>query len=208
MSEEKIKVSEFAKEFTKEFPAVPQKDMLRVMRELGTSAKTLAGSLSTEEAARVREHFAEQKQADAERSGSHPNVIVRRRRKDADKADAPEAAEAASAVTEVSAPEAVEKPAEAESPVVAEAAPAPKAEAPAASPRKAQEKAEPVAAKAETAGTPKATKARVVSAARVISRPGEEEKKPEPVVAEKKPRAPKFHPWPLRLPPVPLMKPK
>ncbi|SCM72703.1 translation initiation factor IF-2 [Desulfovibrio sp. 86] len=194
MSEEKIKVSEFAKEFTKEFPAVPQKDMLRVMRELGTSAKTLAGSLSTEEAARVREHFAEQKQADAERSGSHPNVIVRRRRKDADKADAPEAAEAASAVTEVSAPEAVEKPAEAESPVVAEAAPAPKAEAPAASPRKAQEKAEPVAAKAETAGTPKATKARVVSAARVISRPGEEEKKPEPVVAEKKPRAPEVSP--------------
>ena len=41
MSEEKIKVSEFAKEFAKEFPAVPQKDMLRVMRELGTSAKTI-----------------------------------------------------------------------------------------------------------------------------------------------------------------------
>ncbi len=194
MSEEKIKVSEFAKEFAKEFPAVPQKDMLRVMRELGTSAKTIAGSLSTEEAARVREHFAEQKQADAERSGSHPNVIVRRRRKDADKADAPEAAETASAVTEVSAPEAVEKPVEVESPAVVEAAPAPKAEAPAASPRKAPEKAEPVAAKAETADAPKATKARVVSAARVISRPGEEEKKPEPVVVEKKPTAPEVSP--------------
>ena len=194
MSEEKIKVSEFAKEFAKEFPAVPQKDMLRVMRELGTSAKTIAGSLSTEEAARVREHFAEQKQADAERSGSHPNVIVRRRRKDADKADAPEAAETASAVTEVSAPEAVEKPVEVESPAVAEAAPAPKAEAPAPSPRKAPEKAEPVAAKAETADAPKATKARVVSAARVISRPGEEEKKPEPVVVEKKPTAPEVSP--------------
>ena len=194
MSEEKIKVSEFAKEFAKEFPAVPQKDMLRVMRELGTSAKTIAGSLSTEEAARVREHFAEQKQADAERSGSHPNVIVRRRRKDADKADAPEAAETASAVTEVSAPEAVEKPVEVESPAVVEAAPAPKVEAPAASPRKAPEKAEPVAAKAETADAPKATKARVVSAARVISRPGEEEKKPEPVVVEKKPTAPEVSP--------------
>ena len=192
MSEEKIKVSEFAKEF----PAVPQKDMLRVMRELNTSAKSMAGSLSTEEAARVREHFAEQKQADAERSGSHPNVIVRRRRKDADKADAPEAVETASTVKEVSAPEAVEKPAEAESPAVAEAAPAPKAEAPAASPRKAPEKAEPVAEKvekAETADAPKPTKARVVSAARVISRPGEEEKKPEPVV-EKKPKAPEVSP--------------
>ena len=116
MSEEKIKVSEFAKEFAKEFPAVPQKDMLRVMRELGTSAKTIAGSLSTEEAARVREHFAEQKQADAERSGSHPNVIVRRRRKDADKADAPEMTEAAPSVREEAAPQAEEKPVAAEAP--------------------------------------------------------------------------------------------
>ncbi|MEG6594012.1 translation initiation factor IF-2 N-terminal domain-containing protein, partial [Desulfovibrio sp. 1188_IL3213] len=100
MSEEKIKVSELAKEF----PAVPNKDMLRALRELGASAKSMAGSLTTEEAARVREHFAEQKQADAERSGSHPNVIVRRRRKDADKADAPEMTEAAPAAREEAAP--------------------------------------------------------------------------------------------------------
>ena len=53
MSEEKIKVSELAKEF----PAVPNKDMLRALRELGASAKSMAGSLTTEEAARVREHF-------------------------------------------------------------------------------------------------------------------------------------------------------
>ena len=38
MSEEKIKVSEFAKEFAKEFPAVPQKDMLRVMRAVAGAA--------------------------------------------------------------------------------------------------------------------------------------------------------------------------
>ncbi|MFT4302834.1 MAG: translation initiation factor IF-2 [Desulfovibrio sp.] len=190
MSEEKIKVSEFAKEF----PAVLQKDMLRVMRVLGTSAKSMAGSLSTEEAARVREHFAEQKQADAERSGSHPSVIVRRRRKDADKADAPEAMETASVAQEEAAPVAAEKPAEAASPVV-EAAPAAEVEAPAPSPRKAAKIIEPVAEKAKVEEAPKATKAKVVSAARVISRPGEEEKKPEPVaVVEKKPEAPEISP--------------
>ncbi len=187
MSEEKIKVSEFAKEF----PAVLQKDMLRVMRELGTSAKSMAGSLSTEEAARVREHFAEQKQADAERSGSHPNVIVRRRRKDA---DAPEVTETASVAQEERAPEVVEKPAEAASPVV-EAVSAPEVEAPAPSPRKAAKIIEPEAEKAPVEEAPKATKAKVVSAARVISRPGEEEKKPEPVaVVEKKPEVPEISP--------------
>ncbi|MBB5144073.1 translation initiation factor IF-2 [Desulfovibrio intestinalis] len=187
MSEEKIKVSEFAKEF----PAVLQKDMLRVMRELGTSAKSMAGSLSTEEAARVREHFAEQKQADAERSGSHPNVIVRRRRKDA---DAPEAMETASVAQEERAPEVVEKPAEAASPAV-EAVSAPEVEAPAPSPRKAAKIIEPEAEKAPVEEAPKATKAKVVSAARVISRPGEEEKKPEPVaVVEKKPEVPEISP--------------
>ncbi len=187
MSEEKIKVSEFAKEF----PAVLQKDMLRVMRELGTSAKSMAGSLSTEEAARVREHFAEQKQADAERSGSHPNVIVRRRRKDA---DAPEVTETASVAQEERAPEVVEKPAEAASPVV-EAVSAPEVEAPAPSPRKTAKIIEPEAEKAPVEEAPKATKAKVVSAARVISRPGEEEKKPEPVaVVEKKPEVPEISP--------------
>lgn len=187
MSEEKIKVSEFAKEF----PAVLQKDMLRVMRELGTSAKSMAGSLSTEEAARVREHFAEQKQADAERSGSHPNVIVRRRRKDA---DAPEVMETASVAQEERAPEVVEKPAEAASPVV-EAVSAPEVEAPAPSPRKTAKIIEPEAEKAPVEEAPKATKAKVVSAARVISRPGEEEKKPEPVaVVEKKPEVPEISP--------------
>ncbi|ATD80039.1 MULTISPECIES: translation initiation factor IF-2 [Desulfovibrio] len=178
MSEEKIKVSELAKEF----PAVPNKDMLRALRELGASAKSMAGSLTTEEAARVREHFAEQKQADAERSGSHPNVIVRRRRKDADKADAPEVTEAAPAAREEVAPPAEEKPAAVEAPAQAE----PVAEAPAASPHKVEEKAAPEAAKAEPAEKAKSSKARVVSAARVISRPGEEEeKKPEPVVESK-----------------------
>ncbi|MDD4702566.1 MAG: translation initiation factor IF-2, partial [Desulfovibrio sp.] len=190
MSEEKIKVSEFAKEF----PAVLQKDMLRVMRELGTSAKSMAGSLSTEEAARVREHFAEQKQADAERSGSHPSVIVRRRRKDADKPDAPEVAETAPIVQEERAPESVAKPVETAAPVV-EAAPAPEAEAPVVMARKVAKKVEPEAEKPQAEEAPKPTKAKVVSAARVISRPGEEEKKPEPVVvAEKKPAVPEISP--------------
>ena len=182
MSEEKIKVAEIAKEF----PAVPNKDMLRALRELGASAKSMAGSLTTEEAARVREHFAEQKQADAERSGSHPNVIVRRRRKDADKADAPEMTEAAPAAREEVTPPAEEKPVAAEAP--AQAAPVVEsvAEAPEASQRKAEEKAKPEAAKAEPAEKAKSSKARVVAAARVISRPGEEEKKAE-VVVESKP---------------------
>lgn len=184
MSEEKIKVSELAKEF----PAVPNKDMLRALRELGASAKSMAGSLTTEEAARVREHFAEQKQADAERSGSHPNVIVRRRRKDADKADAPEMTEAAPAAREEAAPQAEEKPAAAEAPAQAEPVAESVAEAPAASPRKAAEKPAPEAVKSEPAEKAKSSKARIVTAARVISRPGdeEEEKKAEPV-AESKP---------------------
>ena len=182
MSEEKIKVSEIAKEF----PAVLNKDMLRALRELGASAKSMAGSLTTEEAARVREHFAEQKQADAERSGSHPNVIVRRRRKDADKADAPEMAEAASDAREGTAPQAEEKPVVAEAPEQAAPVAESVAEAPAASPHKAEAKAKPEAVKAEPAGKAKSSKARVVTAARVISRPGEEEeKKPETVVESK-----------------------
>ena len=102
----------------------------------------------------MREHCAEQKHADAERSGSHPNVIVRRRRKDADKADAPEVTEAAPAAREEVAPPAEEKPAAVEAPAQAE----PVAEAPAASPHKVEEKAAPEAAKAEPAEKAKRSK--------------------------------------------------
>lgn len=78
MPEEKVKIKDLLGELE-----VQAKDMLRALRELGLSAKSTAGSVSVEDAARLRGHFAGQKQDGVERTEVQPNVIVRRRRKDA-----------------------------------------------------------------------------------------------------------------------------
>ena len=85
MPEEKIKIKDLVGEL-----GVQSKDMLRALHELGLPARTTAGSVSVEDAARLRGHFAGQKQGGMERTEVKPNVIVRRRRKDADAAPAPE----------------------------------------------------------------------------------------------------------------------
>lgn len=144
MPEEKIKIKDLAGEL-----AVQTKDILRACRELGLPAKSTAGSVSVEETARLRDYFAGQKQGDVERTEVQPNVIVRRRRK--------EAAEPAPAAGAAGAEEVKSPPASPAGPEAADA-PAPEGgEAPA----------------------PKARKtARVVAAARVISRPGDEDAQP------------------------------
>ena len=78
MPEEKIKIKDLAGELD-----VQSKDMLRALRDLGLPAKTTAGSVSVEDAARLRDHFAGRKQGGVERTEVQPNVIVHRRRKDA-----------------------------------------------------------------------------------------------------------------------------
>lgn len=87
MPEEKIKIKDLAGELD-----VQSKDMLRALRDLGLPAKTTAGSVSVEDAARLRDHFAGRKQGGVERTEVQPNVIVRRRRKDAAPAEAAEPA--------------------------------------------------------------------------------------------------------------------
>ena len=57
MPEEKIKIKDLAGELD-----VQSKDMLRALRDLGLPAKTTAGSVSVEDAARLRDHFAGRKQ--------------------------------------------------------------------------------------------------------------------------------------------------
>lgn len=179
MPEEKIKIKDLVGEL-----GVQSKDMLRALHELGLPARTTAGSVSVEDAARLRGHFAGQKQGGMERTEVKPNVIVRRRRKDADAAPAPETkapeAEAAPAArpgaesTPVAAGSAVKADAVENAPTVSvqvadAASTAPVADAPAPRPQKA---------------------ARVVAAARIISRPGDEATRPVAPAGADEPVAP------------------
>ena len=167
MSDDKIKIKDLCGDISQD-----SKDVLRAARELGLPVKSATGSVTSEEATRLRDYFAEQKQVDAERTGSHPSVIVRRRRK-----DSPQEAESAvqeAPVAPVTTP--VELDAPKEKPPVAE----PVAEAAPAAP--VAETVAPKAPKAEPAAAPAAeTKAsivkpaKVVSPARVISRPSDQQ---------------------------------
>ncbi|WP_022659909.1 translation initiation factor IF-2 [Desulfovibrio desulfuricans] len=169
MSDDKIKIKDLGGNISQD-----PKDILRVARELGLPVKSATGSVTSEEATRLRDYFAEQKQVDAERAGSQRDVIVRRRRK-----DSPQEAETAAQETPVAASVETEAPKET-APVVeavAEAAPAaaepvaPKASKP------AQETAPAAEHKARSVKP-----AKVVSPARVISRPSDQ-KEPEVVEA-------------------------
>lgn len=169
MAEIKIKVKDLASELD-----VPSKDMLRALRELGVSAKSMAGSLEPEEAGRLRAHFAARRESAVECTTVQPNVIVRRRRKESSPApEAPAPTEAAAP-----APEPAREP---------EAEPAPSGEAVAAAPAaKAAAPAEAPAAAPEAAP-------RRPAGARVISRPGQAaaaRKKPEDAVAPAPAKAP------------------
>ncbi|WP_300923140.1 translation initiation factor IF-2 [uncultured Desulfovibrio sp.] len=159
MAEMKIKVKDLASELD-----VPSKDMLRALRELGVSAKSMAGSLEPDEAGRLRAHFAARKESAVECTTVQPNVIVRRRRKESSPApETPAPAEAAAP-----APEAEREP---------EAEPAPPAEAVAAAPA-----AGSAAPAKEPVPAPEAAPRRPAGA-RVISRPGQDA--PARQVAEK-----------------------
>lgn len=165
MAEIKIKVKDLASELD-----VPSKDMLRALRELGVSAKSMAGSLEPEEAGRLRAHFAARRESAVECTTVQPNVIVRRRRKESSPApEAPAPTEAAAP-----APEPAREP---------EAEPAPSGEAVAAA---------PAAKAAAPAEAPEAAPRRPAGA-RVISRPGQAaaaRKKPEDAVAPAPAKAP------------------
>ncbi|WP_301217843.1 translation initiation factor IF-2 [uncultured Desulfovibrio sp.] len=159
MAEMKIKVKDLASELD-----VPSKDMLRALRELGVSAKSMAGSLEPDEAGRLRAHFAARKESAVECTTVQPNVIVRRRRKESSPApETPAPAEAAAP-----APEAEREP---------EAEPAPPAEAVAAAPAAGS------AAPAKEPGPAPEAAPRRPAGARVISRPGQDA--PARKVAEK-----------------------
>lgn len=169
MAEIKIKVKDLASELD-----VPSKDMLRALRELGVSAKSMAGSLEPEEAGRLRAHFAARRESAVECTTVQPNVIVRRRRKES--SPAPEAPAPVEAVA-APAPEPAREP---------EAQSAPAAEAAAGAP---VEKAVPAE---EPAAAPQAASRRPAGA-RVISRPGQEapaRKKPEDAAAPAPAEAP------------------
>lgn len=77
MVEEKILVKDIVTELD-----VPSRDVLKAMRSLGLPAKTTSGSLSPEDAERLRDHFASRKGEALEKAAGQSNVIVRRRRKD------------------------------------------------------------------------------------------------------------------------------
>ncbi|WP_165065490.1 translation initiation factor IF-2 [Desulfovibrio sp. ZJ200] len=192
MPEEKVKIKDLLGELE-----VPAKDMLRALRELGLPAKSTAGSVSVEDAARLRGHFAGQKQGGVERTEVHPNVIVRRRRRDA----APAAQGEANAVA---ARHAAETP-PATAPTQEAAPPTSRdkpqtagveADAPAVQAAAAQSPDVPPAAGAK--GEPRTTEAaprpprpaRIVTAARVISRPNEAAPRSEPAPAPQAVAAP------------------
>lgn len=172
MSDDKIKIKDLGGDISQD-----PKDILRVARELGLSVKSATGSVTSEEATRLRDYFAEQKQVDAERAGSQRDVIVRRRRK-----DSPQEAETAAQEAPVAAPVETEAPKE-KAPVVeavAEAA-APATPAEPVAPKASKPEQEPAPAAEHKARIVKPAK--VVSPARVISRPSDQ-KEPEVVEAQ------------------------
>ena len=185
MPEEKIKIKDLAGELD-----VQSKDMLRALRDLGLPAKTTAGSVSVEDAARLRDHFAGRKQGGVERTEVQPNVIVRRRRKDAAPAEAAEPARRAAAAPGEKASEAEVAPA-----AKAEAESAPVAAVSTATAEKAAAEAPVADARADAPEYARIVRSEILSikendyvaAARVISRPGDEPARP---VAPEAPVAP------------------
>ncbi|KAF5086657.1 Elongation factor 4 [anaerobic digester metagenome] len=192
MSDDKIKIKDLGGDISQD-----PKDILRVARELGLPVKSATGSVTSEEATRLRDYFAEQKQVDAERAGSQRDVIVRRRRK-----DSPQEAETAAQEAPVAAPVETEAPKEA-APVVeavAEAAPAaPAAESVAPKASKPAQESAPAAEHKARVVKP----AKVVSPARVISRPSDQ-KEPE-VVEAPAPAAAESAPAPEAAPAAPVV---
>ncbi|WP_297669260.1 translation initiation factor IF-2 [uncultured Desulfovibrio sp.] len=149
MSEDRIKIKELGGEIAQE-----PKEVLRVAQSFGMPVKTVMGSVTLEEASRLREHFTALKQAEEDRA-SHPSVIVRRRRREPQPQETAVKAETAPA-TEAG---------KAETPAVQAGT-----EAAGSSP------SEEDAAKAKKVEEPKARivkPARESAAARVIRRPGE-----------------------------------
>ncbi|MBQ3059360.1 MAG: translation initiation factor IF-2 [Desulfovibrio sp.] len=161
MPETKIKLKDLMSDLD-----VQSKDMLRALREVGIAAKTTSASVTQEEAERLRLHFSDRKDGSLERVEVRPNVIVRRRKKDAPAEEA--------SVVEPEQEEVLKSAHEEVRPVKA-------AEAAAVN-RKND-------APAETA--PK--RARIIKpapVARVISRPGQESVPPAAVVAAEKSETP------------------
>ena len=78
MTEIKIKVKDLIKEL-----GVPAKEMLRALRDLGLPSQSTAGSVEFTDADRLRDYFVSRKAEEVETTVVQPNVIVRRRRKDA-----------------------------------------------------------------------------------------------------------------------------
>lgn len=100
MTEAKIRVKDLMAEL-----AVPAKDMLRALRELGLPSRTTAGSVEVSDALRLREHFTSRSTEAVETTAVQPNVIVRRRKKDIAERRSPvreeEPSQAASAPVEI-----------------------------------------------------------------------------------------------------------
>lgn len=77
MTEGKIRVKELMAELD-----VPQKDMLRALRDLGLSSRSTAGSVEPGDAIRLRDYFVSRKAEAVETTTVQPDVKVRRRRKE------------------------------------------------------------------------------------------------------------------------------
>ena len=181
MPETKLKIKDLAAELD-----VQPKEVLNVARELGISARQSTASLTPEEVGRVREYFAASRQNEVTRRESESGVIVRRRRRVAEE-PAP-VAPAVAVEKEDRTPEPAAESAAPEAEPVAKEVVAPEAAAPEAANAApaAPEVSEEV--QAEEAVQEKAAKprnARIITPARVISRP--QDTVVEPAPAEKAP---------------------
>ncbi|MDR2574032.1 MAG: translation initiation factor IF-2 [Desulfovibrio sp.] len=75
MSEEKFKIKDIAAELD-----IQPKEMLKALREVGLPAKSTAGSISQEDASRVRDYFDAQKRKNVELTEVRSDIVVRRHR--------------------------------------------------------------------------------------------------------------------------------
>ncbi|ABM29449.1 translation initiation factor IF-2 [Nitratidesulfovibrio vulgaris] len=159
MTENKTKVKDLAAEL-----GVTTKELGQVLKDMNISAKTSTSVIAQEDLPRIKERVQAQRDGGARKEGN-PDVIVRRRHRDGDRASARAEAkapeqEATAAMPETSAPERAE---EADKPAVAKPAKAPETEAHARARKEPQ--AEPVKARIIRRPDEPAPVAKVVEAA-------------------------------------------
>ena len=176
MSDGRIKLKALGEEISRD-----PKEILALAREMGMAVKAVTGSVSLEEAARLRNRFAEEKRAETQ-----PSVIVRRRRKEtppvAENSGGPDSPATEKAESPASVAPVEEKP--------APPADEPAEDKPARAPGKAQPAARVISRPDDLPSAPEDTPAAPVAEASLPDAPQPDTPQPAAVLPDMQPGTP------------------